>query len=213
MHIFHSDACAWCPSACNPQPVMTVRSLRACFAVYLSFLSSWNLGKKKDTPVLQPRCFDQDVLQQWGSDSQGTEKITTPVSADNEHTRTERRQGSSQHFSQQGEDLYKAPPSSMHSGRDGWTGLIKMVIRWAKLPTLQLSRNEARLSAMPPPSGRVGGPRDVWFPGRGLNRCTNSISALLARWIKVLSLIWDWWFCQRSKNISRDQWGDRALLL
>lgn len=82
--------------------------------------------------------------------------------------------------------------SSAHSGRDGWTGLIKIVIRWAKLPTLQLSRNEARLSAVPPPSGRVGGPRDVWFPGRGLNRCTNSISALLARWIKVLSLIWDW---------------------
>lgn len=110
MEIFHTDVCAWCPSACNPQPVMTVWSLRACFAVYLSFLSSWSLGEKKDTPVLQPRCFDQDVLQQWGSDSQGTEKITTPVSADNEHTRTEGRQGGSQHFSQHGEDLYKAPP-------------------------------------------------------------------------------------------------------
>lgn len=200
MQIFHTDVCAW-----NPQPVMTVRSLRACFAVYLSFLSSWNLGERKDTPVSQPRCFDQDVLQQWGSDSQGTEKITTPISGDNEHTRTEGRQGGSQHFSQHGEDLCKAPTlhththtfsiyhwSSAHSGRDGWTGLIKMVIRWAKLPTLQLSRNEARLSAVPPPSGRVGGPRDVWFPGMGLNRYTNSISALLARWIKVLSLIWDW---------------------
>lgn len=100
------------------------------------------------------------------------------------------------------EDFFKATHFlylSSGERRDGWTGSIKMVIRWGKLPTLQLSTTEARLSAAHGVGWREGDRSCheilyvcVWFPVRCPNHCTNSISELLARWIASLCMCLVW---------------------